>query len=185
MCGCLSLAGRLAGRPALGGQGRRTALTLTLAVQALVLSGVLLGLLVRLLLGGLEGTLALQASGGDQPLDVGALGHGLALLAGEGALNDKLAHVVLLGQAEQLADVGGTLGPQAAGAGGLLVGQARDVVGALLGNHQVQDGQVGAHDAPTHRLALALTLGTGAVVGGTLGHQQTHTVVHQHTLGHG
>lgn len=53
---------------------------------------------------------------GDEALDLGGLGLGfLALLAGEGALDNVLAHVVLLAQIEQLTDLGGTLGAQTAG----------------------------------------------------------------------
>lgn len=72
-------------------------------------------------------TTHLQHHGGDEALDLGCLGLGfLPLLAGEGALDHVLTHIVLLAQVEQLADLGGTLGAQAAGHGA--VGQPGDLL---------------------------------------------------------
>lgn len=72
-------------------------------------------------------TTHLQHHRGDQTLDLGCLGLGfLALLASEGALDHILAHIILLAQVEQLADLGGTLGAQAAGHGA--VSQSRDIL---------------------------------------------------------
>lgn len=58
----------------------------------------------------------LQHHGGDEALDLGSLGLGfLSLFASDGALDHILTHIVLLAQVEQLANLGGTLGAQAAG----------------------------------------------------------------------
>lgn len=56
-------------------------------------------------------TLALQPGGGDEALDLGAPHMLLAiLLLGGGVGADVLAHVILLAEAEQLADLGRPLG---------------------------------------------------------------------------
>ena len=60
----------------------------------------------------------LQPDGGDEPLDLGRLeallGVLLALLGGEGPLQHVLAHVVLLAEVEELADLVGPLGSEPA-----------------------------------------------------------------------
>lgn len=57
----------------------------------------------------------LQHNRGDEALDLGCLCLGfLALLACQGTLDHVLAHIILLAQVEQLADLGGTLRTQAA-----------------------------------------------------------------------
>merc|ERR1712019_272283 len=57
--------------------------------------------------GGEPVSLALQHHGGDQALDLGGSELLLlALLQGQGALDHVLAHVVLLGQVEELPDLG-------------------------------------------------------------------------------
>jgi len=59
-------------------------------------------------------------------------------LFGDGPADHVLPHVVLLGQVEQLADLAGSLGAQAAGDGA--VGEARDVLLACGGPADVLDG---------------------------------------------
>lgn len=89
-------------------------------------------------------TLALQALGSNQTLDLGGLGVlGLAL-PGDGAADDKLADIVLLVEAEETADLGGTLGTQALGDDG--VGQAGELVLTLLDDAQSQNSEVETGD---------------------------------------
>ena len=111
------------------------------------------------------------------------------------AADHELAHVVLLRQTEQLADVARSLGTQAAGSRRRLVRQTRNLLLALLHDHQVQHADVRAHDAAAHRLSLALTLAvikrrgdniaTRSVARHAVSEQKAHTVVAQHTLLHG
>lgn len=64
-----------------------------------------------LALDGAAVALALEGEGGDKALDLGALGVLLAVLLLGGAKDlHVLAHVILLGQVEELADLGRPLG---------------------------------------------------------------------------
>lgn len=88
--------------------------------------------------------LALQALGSNQTLDLGGLGVlGLALL-GDGAADNELADIIVLGQGEEAADLGGTLGAEALGDNG--VGQTGEVVLTLLDDGQSEDGEVQTGD---------------------------------------
>lgn len=94
-----------------------------------------------------------------------------------------VTHIVILAEAEEAADLGGTLGSEALGVDD--VGQAGDVVIALLDNGESEDGQVHADDAATDRLSLALTSAAGAVAGVTVGEQKADTGRVHDTLLHG
>jgi len=57
-----------------------------------------------------EVTLALQTHGGDETLDFGGLGVGLAGFPGDFTLDDKGSNIVLLVEVEESANTGSTLG---------------------------------------------------------------------------
>lgn len=116
----------------------------------------------------------LENNWSDQSLDLGwdALGL-LALLDGEWALDDVLPDIILLGQIEQFADLGGTLGSQALGDGD--ISKAGDLSFTLLHNDQSKDRQVGVNNAATHRLALPLASSPFPVARVALAEQQAHT----------
>ena len=162
--------------------------------SGLLASGLLAGVLASPLDGALVGALVAETQVGDQALDLGRLVVLVAVVL-ELAAHHELPHVVLLAQTEQLADVARTLRTQAAGLRRRLVRQTRDLVLALLHDHQVQHADVRAHDAAAHRLALALTLrvssspethvATSTVAGHSVGEEKTHTVVAQNSLLHG
>ncbi|KAF3852333.1 hypothetical protein F7725_005689 [Dissostichus mawsoni] len=86
----------------------------------------------------------------------------------QGSPHNILPHIILLGQVEELADLAGPLGTQAAGDSAV-----------------VENAEVGINDAPTDRLAFALSSPAGTVAGVALAEQQAHTDVGQHTLLHG
>lgn len=159
------------------------ALSDALLAQALVLLRQALRLLTLGDLGSHEAALVVKRTGSDEALDLGALLL-LAALALKLAGHDVLANIVLLGQVVHLADVVGALGAEAAWALALRVREAGDIDVTLLDNDQVQHRQVGADDATTHALALALTGPARAVVRRTLGQEKTHTVVDEDTLHH-
>lgn len=144
-------------------------------------SSVLLGLSVAEL-EGTQVTLALQSLRGDETLDLGSLGEGLVAL-GDLAADDVLADIVLLGEAEELADVVGTLGTKTLG--DLGVGQTLNVLLTLLDNNKREDSEIGADNAATDRLALALTSAARSVARVALGKEQTDTGGVQNTLLHG
>jgi hypothetical protein len=95
----------------------------------------------------------------------------------------RKTYIIVLGQTEELADLAGTLGTEALGVGD--VGKAGDVVLTLLDNDEGEDSQVGADDATTDGLALALTLTARAVARVSLGEQELDTVGEKDTLLHG
>lgn len=153
----------------------------TLGQQLGVLGGgVLLDLGVSELLGS-ETSLSLQSLRGDETLDLWSLGVGLVAL-GDLTSDDKLADVVLLGQAEELSNVVGSLWSQSLWNG--LVGEALDFLLALLEDHQAQDGQVWADDASTNGLSLTLAGSARSVAGVALGQQESDTGWVQNTLLH-
>jgi hypothetical protein len=129
--------------------------------------------------------LVLEALGSNEPLDLGGLGvRLLALTLGlDLAADDVLADVVILGEAEELADLGGALGTKALGVND--VGEAGDVGIALLDDAEGKDGEVLADDAATDGLALALTGAAGAVAGVAVGEEETDTEGLHNTLLHG
>jgi len=162
------------GAAALGLLALGLGLLLALHQQLGVVGGSLLGGSLALLLQRNATVLALQHNGGDQALDLGGLGGGLlVVLGGQRATHHKATHIILLPQVEQLADLAGTLGSQATWDGG--VGEAGDVLLALLQYNQSQHGHVGVHDASAHGLALALASAAWAVARVSLLQEQTHT----------
>jgi len=84
---------------------------------------------------------------------------------------------------EELADVASTLGSEALRNGG--VSEAGNVLLTLLDDGDGEDRHVGANDASTDGLALALTGAAGAVARVTLGQQEADTVGEEDTLLHG
>ena len=176
----------------LGGAGDLL-LLLQLLQTLLVGGGLLAGVLQRSLLLRQARALVAQGAVGHQALDAGSLVSLVAVVL-ELAADHELAHVVLLRQTEQLADVVLSLRAQAAGSRRSLVRQSGDLLLALLHDHQVQHADVRTHDAPAHRLSLALALAlkikrqhyvtTRSVARHAVRQQQAHTVVAQHTLLH-
>jgi hypothetical protein len=93
------------------------------------------------------------------------------------------SYIVILAEAEESADLGSTLGTEALGVDG--VGDAGDVLLALLDDGESEDGQVHADDAAADRLALALTGAAGAVAGVAVGEEEADTGRVHDTLLHG
>ena len=131
----------------------------------------------------LASTLALKCERSHQTLNLGRLAHGLALLVGEGAGDDILAHVVFLGEVEKLANVVGALGSKTTGDS--LVGESWNRLVGHLRDNQVENGNVVSHNAPTDRLALALSSTALSVGLGSLFTEKTDASVGQDTLAHG
>mmetsp|Transcript_62290 Transcript_62290/g.123122 ORF Transcript_62290/g.123122 Transcript_62290/m.123122 type:complete len:222 (-) Transcript_62290:162-827(-) len=130
--------------------------------------------------------LALQADRSDEALNLGGLGAGLLIvrLGRDLAADDVLAHVVLLGKGEEVADLGGPLWAEAAGDDG--VRQARNLLWSLLDNGQVEHGDVVRDDAAAHRLAVPLALAHAEAAAAlvALGHHKPHAVRAKDALVH-
>jgi len=143
---------------------------LTLLAQALlkelfVIFSLLLALANLLALLSTEAALALQPVRGNEALDVGHFGLGLAMfilvLAGIG--EGVLADIVALAEVEEAADLAGALWPAQAGLLG--VSKALDVLLADFGDDAIDDGVGVGDDAPADGLAAA-----GAVAEGVAAH---------------
>jgi len=82
-------------------------------------------------------------------------------------------YIIILGEAEELSDLGSTLGAETLGVHD--VGQAGDIVVALLDDAESEHGQIHGDDAATDGFTLALTSTAGAVAGVALREQETDT----------
>lgn len=94
----------------------------------------------------------------------------------------RSTYIVILAEAEEAADLGGALGAEALGVDG--IGQAGDILLALLDDGESKDGEIGSDDAATDRLALALAGAAGAVAGVAVGEEEADTVGGNDTLLH-
>ena len=134
----------------------------------------------------MEVTASLQTDGCDEALDLGCLGIrlGIRLLRALHLSPDHvLPHIILLAQVEEPANLGRTLGTETLGED--VVGEACDIGVTLLDDDEREDSDVGADDASTHRLALALTGTTGAVAGVAVCEEELDTIGEEDTLLHG
>lgn len=158
----------------LGGSGSGSG-GLRLLVLSLVGSLLLLEVLGEELLVGLvglagslpRGELALLVVGlsaealvGDDALDLGGLVEGLVALL-DLAADNVLGDIVLLAESESLSDLASPLGTESARL--LVISEASNLTGALLENLEGKDAKVGAGDAASDGLTLALTSSFGAV----------------------
>lgn len=92
-------------------------------------------------------------------------------------------YIVILGEAEELADLGRALRAQSLGVDG--VGHAWDVVVALLDDGEGQDGEVHGDDAAADGFALALAGAAGAEAGVAVGEEEAHSSWVHDSLLHG
>jgi len=130
-------------------------------------------------------SLVLHSLGSNESLDLGGLGVwlGALLLGHDFTSDDEFANIVLLGQAEESSDLGGTLRAKSLGVDH--IGQARDIVVALLDDRESQDGKVLSDDAATNGLALAFTGSSRSVAGVAVGEEELDTGRKHDTLLHG
>jgi hypothetical protein len=122
-----------------------------------VLAGLLARLLGPSLLESQEVSLVLERAWGDEALDLWCLGAWLLVfgLGWQLTADDVLADIILLAQVEELADVVGTLGTEAAG-NNTLKGRERSLT--LLDEHQVEGSDIRGNDATTDRSSAASTI---------------------------
>jgi len=129
-------------------------------------------------------SLVLDTLGGDETLDLG--GFGVWFLAFTLGLNlssdNEFSNIVLLVETKELANLGGTLRTKALGVDD--VGQARNIVVALLDDRKGKDGEILSNDAATDRLALAFTAAARTVAGMTFREEKSDTGWKHNTLLH-
>ena len=129
-------------------------------------------------------TLALENDWGDQPLDLGGLVLGLlTLLDDQGALDNVLPDIVLLGQVEKLPDLGSALGTETSWDSA--IGQAGDLSLTFLDDGHGENGQVSVNDASADGFTLALTGTALAVAGVALAEKKADTAGSENSLLHG
>lgn len=104
--------------------------------------------------------LSAEALVGNDALDLGGLVEGLVALL-DLAADNVLGDIVLLAESESLSDLASPLGTESARL--LVVSEASNLAGTLLENLEGKDAKVGAGDAASDRLTLALTSSSGAV----------------------
>jgi hypothetical protein len=92
-------------------------------------------------------------------------------------------YIVILGEAEELSDLGGALGTEALRVDD--VGQAGNLLISLLDDGEGEDGHVVADDAAVDGLALALAGAAGTVAGVAVGEEESDTTGMHDTLLHG
>jgi hypothetical protein len=92
-------------------------------------------------------------------------------------------YIVILAEAEEAADLGGTFGTEALWVDD--VGEAGELAVALLDNGEGEDSQVHADDAATDRLSLALTSAARSVARVAFGEEESDTGMVEDTLLHG
>ena len=97
-------------------------------------------------------------------------------------VGQNCTYIVILAEAEELADLGGALGPEALGVDD--VGEAGDVLLASLDDGEGEDGEVLADDATADRLPLALAGAARPVAGVAVGKEESDTSRVQDTLLH-
>jgi len=129
--------------------------------------------------------LVLQTLGGNQSLNLGGLGVRLLALALRlyFTSDDELANIIILGETEELPDLRGALGTQTLRVDH--VGDAGDVLLALLDDGESQHGQIHRDDAATDGFALSLTSAAWAVARVAVGEEKTDTRGMHNTLLHG
>lgn len=129
--------------------------------------------------------LVLEALGGDQALDLRSLRVGLLLgvLGLNLATNHVLADIILLGETEKAADLGGAFGTETLGVGD--IGKAGNVTITLLDDNKGEDSEVHTDNASTDRLPLTLSGTAGSVAGVALGEKEADTSGVHNTLLHG
>lgn len=147
----------------------------TLGKDGSVLGSSILGLLSISALQRNTMTLVLQTLRSNQSLNLWCLGVWLLTLALwlNFTTDDKLADIVFLGEAEELADLGSTLGTETLWVNN--VGDAGDLSVTLLDDRESQYGQIHRDDAATDGFTLALTSSAGSVAGVTIGEEKADT----------
>ena len=122
-----------------------------------------------------------EALVGDDALDLGGLVEGLVALL-DLAADNVLGDIVLLAESESLSDLASPLGTESARL--LVISEASNLTGALLENLEGKDAKVGAGDAASDGLTLALASSFGAVRLDSLSEQNSNSAVDKDTLLH-
>jgi len=146
-----------------------------------------LGLLARLQSasgGSLLASLSLKSHWRNKSLDLWRLGArlGVLLVGLQLSSDDKVSHIVLLVQVEELSDLVGSLWSESSVDNG--VGQAGDVVLALSHDNGGEHAQVVVDDATSNRLSLSLTSSAASVAGGALLEEESNSMTAEDTLFH-
>jgi len=120
-------------------------------------------------------TLVLETLRSNQTLNLWCLGIWLLTLTLwlDFTTDNKLADIIFLGEAEELADLCGALGTKTLGVND--ISDTRDIAIALLDDGECKNGQIHSNDAATDGFTLALTSSAGSVAGVAIAEEKTDT----------
>jgi len=147
----------------------------TLGEDSSILIGSILGLLRVTALQCDAVTLVLQTLRSNQTLNLWCLGVWLLSLTLWLNLttDNKLADIVILGETEELADLGSALWTQTLGVNDIC--DAWDICISLLDDGESENGKIHSNDAATDGFTLALTGTTWSVAGVAVGEEKSNT----------
>jgi len=119
--------------------------------------------------------LVLETLRSNETLDLGGLGVWLLTLTLWLNLttNNELANIIILAEAEELADLRGALGTKTLWCNSVC--DTGDVGISLLDDAEGEDGEIHGNDATTNGFTLAFTSSAGAVAGVTFGEEEADT----------
>ena len=94
--------------------------------------------------------------------------------------DDKLSHIIFLCQVEEFADFAGAFGTKTFGVSD--IGEAREIIVALLYDHDGKNREIGTNDTSSNRFAFTFTGTTGTIARVALGKEKTNTSGMENTL---
>jgi hypothetical protein len=94
--------------------------------------------------------------------------------------DDKLSHIIFLCQVEEFADFAGAFGTKTFGVSD--IGEAREIIVALLYDHHGKNREIGTDDTSSNRFAFTFTGTTGTIARMALGKEKTNTSGMENTL---
>jgi len=162
----------------------RLALSNTLVENGGIFGGSILGLLSIATLQGHTVTLVLETLWGNETLDLRSLG--VWLLAFTLWLNlttdNELANIIILGETEELSDLGSALRTQTLWVND--IGDTGDIVISLLDDGESKNGKIHSNNATTNGFALAFTSATRTIARVTFGEEKSDSSRVHNTLFH-
>jgi len=135
---------------------------------------------------GLENFFSGESDIGDESLDFGSLLSRFSVGGSPGPPDYIFLEeggVFFFGEAEELSDFVGSLGPKSSGA--LDVGESFEVSVSLFHYLEGQDTDIGSHDASSDRLSLPLSGPPGSVALLVFVEEESDSSLHQDALSHG